>query len=137
MFVKKWFQHIFINNNHKILVKIHMSTLNLCCTIYDSHMPITKTLLSNIVQLLCKLIHVNNLLYTYVNVMQQIDNSSCPCVFTIAYATNIAFGFDREKSQYVLTKMQTHLGNSINNIYIFPFPKYEQLMSIKHLFLVF
>lgn len=42
-------------------------TLNLCCTIYNSHMPKTKTLLSNIVQLLCKLIHVNNLLYTYVN----------------------------------------------------------------------
>ncbi len=71
-----------------------MSTLNLCCTIYDSHMPMTKTLLSNTVHLLCKLIHVNNLLYTYVNVMQQIDNSSCPCVFTIPYATDTAFGFD-------------------------------------------
>jgi len=29
--------------------------------------------------------------YTYANVMQQIDNSSCD-VFTIAYAKDIAFG---------------------------------------------
>jgi hypothetical protein len=57
--------------------------------------------------------------------MQQKDNSSCPCVFTIPYATNIAFGFDPEKSQYISTKMRTHLGNFKNNKYIFPFSKYE------------
>jgi hypothetical protein len=51
--------------------------------------------------------------------MKQIDNSSCG-VFTIAYATNIAFGFDHEKSQYVLTQMQTHLQNSINKNTSFP-----------------
>jgi hypothetical protein len=56
--------------------------------------------------------------------MQLIDNSSWS-VFTIAYATVIAFGFDPEKSQYVLTQMQKNLQNSINNRYIFPFPKYE------------
>jgi hypothetical protein len=37
--------------------------------------------------------------------------------------------FDPEKSQYVLTQMQKKLQNSINNTinngYIFPFPKYE------------
>jgi hypothetical protein len=54
--------------------------------------------------------------------MQQIDNSSYG-VFTIVYAKDIVFGFDPEKSQYVLT--QTHFQNSINNIYIFPFPKYK------------
>jgi len=122
--VKKCLQHIFINNDHWILVKIHMSTPNLHYKIYDSHMPMMKKLPSDTIQLLCKLIHVNNLLYTNANVMQQIDNWSCN-VFTIAYVTNIAFGFDAEKSQYVLTQMQTNLQNSINNRYIFPFPKYE------------
>jgi hypothetical protein len=83
-----------------------MSTPDFHCTIYDSHMPIIIKLFSNIVQLLCKLINVNNLLYTYINVMQQIDNSSCPCVFTIAYATNIAFEFDPKKSLYVRHKCE-------------------------------
>jgi hypothetical protein len=35
--------------------------------------------------------------------MQQINNSSWS-VFTIAYAIDIAFGFDPEKSQYILNK---------------------------------
>jgi hypothetical protein len=102
--VKKCLQHIFINNNHGILVKIHMSTFNLHCTIYNTHMPRMKKLPSDTIQLLCKLINVDNLLYTYANAMQQIDNSSCG-VFTIAYATDIAFRFDPEKFQYVLTQM--------------------------------
>jgi hypothetical protein len=51
--VKKCLQHIFIN----------MLTPNLHCTIYDSHMSMTKKLPSNTIQLLCKLINVN-LLYT-------------------------------------------------------------------------
>jgi hypothetical protein len=102
--VKKCLQHIFINDDHWILVKIHMSIPNLYCTTYDSHMPRMKKLLSNTIQLLCKLINMNNLLYTYANVMQQINNSTCD-IFTIAYATNIAFGFNLEKSQYVLRQM--------------------------------
>jgi hypothetical protein len=61
--------------------------------------------------------------------MQQIDNSSCG-VFTIAYAKDIAFGFDPQKSQYVLKQMRTHLRNSINNIYIFSFPKYELIWQV-------
>jgi hypothetical protein len=67
--VKKILQHIFINNDHWILVKIHMSTLNLHCMIYDSHMSMMKKLFNDTIQLLCKLINVNNLLYTYVNGM--------------------------------------------------------------------
>jgi hypothetical protein len=106
--IKKCFQHIFINNNHWILIKIHMIIPNLHCTIYDSHMPKMKKLPSNTILLLCKLINVNNLLYTYANVIQQLDNSSCD-VFTRAYATDIAFGFDLKKIQYVLTQMRTHL----------------------------
>ncbi len=99
-----------------------MSTLNLHCTIHHSHMSMMKKLPSDTIQLLCKLINVNKLLYTYANVMQQTYNSSHG-VFTITYAIDIVFGFDPEKSQYVLT--QTHLQNSVNNRYIFPFPKYE------------
>jgi hypothetical protein len=45
------------------------------------------------IQLLWKLINVHNLLYTYTNVMQQVDNSSCD-VFTIAYVIDIVFQFD-------------------------------------------
>jgi hypothetical protein len=67
-------------------------------------MSMMKKLPSDTVQLLCKLIDVNNLLYTYANVMQQIDNSSYD-VFTIAYAIDIMFGFDPKKYQYVLTEM--------------------------------
>jgi hypothetical protein len=67
-------------------------------------MPMTKKLLNNTIHLLCKLINMNYLLYTYANVMQQIDNSSCG-VFTITYAIDIAFKFDFEKFQYVLTQM--------------------------------
>jgi hypothetical protein len=67
-------------------------------------MPMAKKLFSDIIQLLCKLINVNNLLYTYVNVTHQIYISSCG-VFTITYAIDIRFGFDLEKSPYVLTQM--------------------------------
>jgi hypothetical protein len=59
----------YINNYHWIFVKIHMSPPNLHCTLYNSHTPMTKKLPSNTIQLLCKFINVNNLLYTYANVM--------------------------------------------------------------------
>jgi len=35
--------------------------------------------------------NVKHLLYSYANVMQQLDNSSCG-FFTIAYASNTTFG---------------------------------------------
>jgi hypothetical protein len=47
--IKKCLQHIFINNNHWILVKFHILTPILHCTIYNSHMPMMKKLLSDIV----------------------------------------------------------------------------------------
>ncbi len=79
-----YFQHIFINNNHWILVKI----LNLHYTIYDSNRLIMKKLPNNTIQLLTNIINVKHLLYSYANVMQQPDNSSCE-LFTITYATNV------------------------------------------------
>jgi hypothetical protein len=91
-------------------------------------MLMMKKLPIKTIQLLCKLINVN-LLYIYANVMHQIDNSSCG-VLTITYEIDITFGFDLEKSQYILTQMWTHLQNSINNRYIFPFPKYEIIWYI-------
>jgi hypothetical protein len=45
-------QHVFINNNHWILVQIHTSRLNLHCTIYDSSKLTTKKLQTNTIQLL-------------------------------------------------------------------------------------
>jgi hypothetical protein len=81
-----------------------MSTPNLYYIIYNSHIPMMKKLPNDKIQLLCKFINVSNLLYTYLNVMQQIYNSSCG-VFIIECRTGIRFGFNLEKSQYVLTQM--------------------------------
>jgi hypothetical protein len=67
-------------------------------------MLMMKKLPIETIQLLCKLINVNNLLYIYANVMHHIDNSSCG-VLTITYEIDITFGFDLEKSQYILTQM--------------------------------
>ncbi len=64
------------------------------------------------------------LLYSYANVMQQLDSSSCG-LFTIAYATNITFELNLEKSIYNVPQMQSHLHNNINNKTISPFPKYS------------
>ncbi len=64
------------------------------------------------------------LLYLYASVMQQLDNSSCG-LFTIAYATDIAFEVNPKKSIYNVPQMQSHLHNNINNKTISPFPKYS------------
>jgi hypothetical protein len=64
------------------------------------------------------------LLYSYANVMQQPDNSSCG-LFTITYATDITFELNLEESIYNVPQMQSHLHNNINNKIIFPFPKYS------------
>ncbi len=69
-YLSKCSQHIFINNNHWILVQIHTTTPDLHCIIYDSNTPRTKILLDDTIQLLTKIINVEHLLYTYANVMQ-------------------------------------------------------------------
>jgi hypothetical protein len=74
-------------------------------------------------QLLIKIINVEHLLYTYANVMQQPNGSSCG-LFTIAYSTNIAFGFNLEQSIYIVPKMQLHFHNNLNNKDTSPFPKH-------------
>jgi len=42
--------------------------------------------------------NIDNLNYTYTNVMQQFDQSSCH-LFVIAYATNITFNINVKKNQ--------------------------------------
>jgi hypothetical protein len=91
--VRKSFQHVFINNNHWILIKINTFALDSHCTIYYSKIPLTQILLHGTIQLFFKLTNVEELLHKYANVMQQIDSSSCG-FFTILYGRNITFGID-------------------------------------------
>ncbi len=56
--------------------------------------------------------------------MQQLDSSFYE-LFTIAYATNISFELNPEKSIHNVPQMQSHLHNNINNKTISPFPKYS------------
>ncbi len=94
---KNFFQHLFINNNHWILVQIHNSIVpNSFCTIYDLKKPLTRTILNDIIQLLLFLTIVEHSLYKYASVMQQM-NSSSQGLFKITYATNITFVIDPEK----------------------------------------
>jgi len=123
-------QHTFINNNHWILVKIHASTLNLHCTIYDLNIPTMKKLPNDTIQLLTNIINVKYLLYSYANVMQQPDSSSCK-LSTITYATNITFELNLEKSIYNVPQMRSHLHNNINNKTISPFTKYSRSNTLK------
>jgi hypothetical protein len=63
------------------------------------------------------------LLYSYANVMQQPDSSSCEH-FIIAYVVDITFRLDQEKSICNLPQVRSHLLNNINNETISPFLKY-------------
>jgi len=56
-----------------------------------------KILPCDTIQLLTYIINGEHLLYKYVDLMQQIDNSLCG-FFTIAYVANIAFGLNLEQS---------------------------------------
>jgi hypothetical protein len=64
------------------------------------------------------------LLYSYANVMQQPNNSSCE-LFTIAYATHITFGLNQEQFIYHVPRVRSHLHKNINNETISPFLKYS------------
>jgi hypothetical protein len=83
-----------------------------------------KKLPNNTIQLLTTIINVKHLLYSYANVMQQPNNSSCK-LFTITYAIDIAFELNLKKSIYHVPQMQSHLHNNINNETLSPFPKYS------------
>jgi hypothetical protein len=73
--------------------------------------------LLNTIQILCKLINVNYLLYTYANVMQQIDNLSCGvftsicnkhCVWILSRKNSICF--DTNANTFTkLHKQQIHI----------------------------
>jgi hypothetical protein len=67
--IKNSLQHLFINNNHWILVRIHTSMPNSHCMIYDSNKPLTRELPNDIIQLLKNLTIVEHLLYKYANVI--------------------------------------------------------------------
>jgi hypothetical protein len=58
-----------------------------------------KKLPNDTIQLLTNIINVKHFLYSYANVMQQLDGSSCG-LFTITYATNITFELNPEQSIY-------------------------------------
>jgi hypothetical protein len=83
-FENKCFQYLHINMNHWIL--------------YDSRTPHDKILYANTKLKLNELMNIDNLNYTYANVMQQPDQSSCGS-FAIVYV--IAFNINVEKSKYV------------------------------------
>jgi hypothetical protein len=89
-------------------------------------MPMTKKLHSDIIKLLCKLINVNNLLYTYANVMQKSKQfimftkhmQQTLCLDLILKIFNI---FDTNVNTFTKLHKQK---------YIFPFPKYELIWYI-------
>jgi len=128
-YLTNYFQHIFIHNNHFILIKIHASTLNIHCTIYDSNILTTKKLPNDTIQLLTNIINVKHLLYSYANVMQQPNNSSCG-LLTITYVTNITFELNLEKSIYNVPRMWLHFHDNINNKTISPSPKYSHSSTL-------
>jgi hypothetical protein len=54
-----------------------------------------------------ELMNIDNLNYTYANVMQQPDQSSCGS-FAIAYVIDIVFNINVKKSKYAISKMRRH-----------------------------
>jgi hypothetical protein len=87
-------------------------------------MPTTKKIPNNTIQLLTNIINVKYLLYSYANVMQELDSSSYK-LSTISYAANIIFEQNVKNSIYNVPQMRLHLHNNINNKTISPFPKYS------------
>jgi hypothetical protein len=79
--------------------------------------PLTKKLFNDIKKNYFILISVEQLLYKYANVMQQIDSSSCG-FFTITYAIDIAFGIDPKNPSVFITNATLVLKKNIKNIII-------------------
>ncbi len=76
----------------------------------------TKSRLENLINF------SGQLRYKYANVMQQPDLVSCG-LFTIAYATDIAFNISPENSIYNVPLMRQHLRDCLTHNYLSPFPK--------------
>jgi hypothetical protein len=114
MSIKKCFQHIFINNDHWVLIKIYMSTPNLHCIIYNSHMPMTKKLPSDTIQLLlqtykceqvvihiCKCNATNKQLITWC-----FHNSICNIHWVWILSRKISICFDTNANTFMKTRKQ-------------------------------
>jgi hypothetical protein len=82
-----------------------------------------KILCENTTLKISKLLNIDHLNYIYANVMQQPDLSSCDhssCgLFVIAYAIDIAFNLNVEKSKYVVFQMRQHLRNCLDTQLLF------------------
>jgi hypothetical protein len=119
-YLNNCFQHVFINNNHWILIKIHASIPNYIALIIWFRYIHNEKISYDTIQLLTNIINIEHLLYTYVNMMQQIDDSFSD-FFTIIYVTDIAFGLNLEQYIYNVTQMWFHSHNNIINKNISPF----------------
>lgn len=115
-------QHVFINGNHWILALIQPNNIHYQAIIYDSKKPPNSLLPHDIYHKLQQLMPSLTFHYKYANVMQQPDNSSCG-VFTLAYATDIAYQINPETSIYNVSNMRSHLRDCITQSKLIPFPK--------------
>jgi hypothetical protein len=82
-----------------------------------------KVICENTKLKMSKLLHIDHLNYIYANAMQQTNQSSCGLFVIIAYAIDIAFKLNLEKSKYVVFQMKQHLRNCLNAKCTTPFPK--------------
>jgi hypothetical protein len=73
-----------------------------------------KKLQDDTIQLRIKIINVKHLLYTYANVMQQPNGSSCG-LFTIAYTIDIVVGFNLKQFIYIVQELWLYFHTNINN----------------------
>jgi hypothetical protein len=118
-------QYINVHGNHWILCHIQPSSEHMHCTIYDSMIPSNRRLDPNIVKKLKRVLNIQgNLHYTYINVPQQLDGSSCG-LFTIAYATDIAFNISPSQSNYNVPMMRFHLHTCLCLSVMTPFPTHS------------
>ncbi len=119
---RKCLQYLHINMRHWILTSLDPTNTHTPCILYDSKTPYDKILCGNRTLKISKLLNFDHLKYIYANVMQQIDQSSCG-LFVIAYAIDIAFSLNVEKSKYVVFKIRQHLKNCLNAKYVISFPR--------------
>jgi hypothetical protein len=108
--------------NHWILASLDPTNTHTPCILYDSKAHYDKVLCENTKLKMSKLLHIDHLNYICGIVMQQPDQSSCG-LFVIAYAIDIAFKLNLEKSKYVIFQMKQHLRNCLNAKCTTPFPK--------------
>ena len=87
------------------------------CIVYDSLGR--HSLDKGIVQ---KLMGTPDIPIRYAKVQQQGDGESCG-FFVIAWAVDIAFGYNPEESVYVKTEMRRHLWWCLNSMQMLPFPR--------------